>query len=82
MLIPSSSMMENQKESEFQLELSFFHPMQMVGMDMARPVSFSVTKDGQRQDLKDSLQPAQIIGWQGWRVEYTIQRPGLYSFAL
>ncbi len=82
MLIPSASTVENQQESEIQLELSFSHPMEKVGMDMARPASFSVSKDGQRQELKDSLQPAQIMGRQGWQAEYTIQRPGLYSFAL
>lgn len=82
MVIPSSSTVMAKKDAALKLELSFSHPMEMQGMDMAAPGAFSVTVDGQKHDLTKQLSPATVMGHQAWQAAYTLKKPGVYQFAL
>lgn len=82
MIIPSSSTVMEKKEAALKLDVSFSHPMEVHGMDMARPRAMSVTVDGKTEDLTSLLKPATIIGHQGWQATYPVKRPGVYQFAM
>ncbi|MDL2314533.1 DUF4198 domain-containing protein [Desulfovibrio sp. OttesenSCG-928-C14] len=82
MAIPSKAVVENKKEASLSLELSFSHPMEMVGMTLARPKSVQVFTDGKATDLGPALQAAKVMGHNAWKAKYTVQRPGLYQFVM
>ena len=56
--------------------------MEMVGMPLAKPKSFTVHVDGKAQDLVPSLAPAKILDHEAWKAQYTVKRPGVYWFAM
>jgi len=80
MLIPSDSMVMQDDNKTMTLALSFSHPFEMVGMDLARPKSFNVWVGGKPQDLLGSLEAVQIMGHKAWQATYRIMRPGIYVF--
>ncbi len=82
MVIPSTSVVEEKKDATLSLDLSFSHPMEMVGMPLAKPKSFTVHVDGKAQDLVPSLAPAKILDHEAWKAQYTVKRPGVYWFAM
>ncbi len=82
MVIPSASVAEDQGQAALTLDLSFSHPMEMVGMDLARPKAFFVMRDGKAEDLLPLLKPVSIMGHEGWRAAYTLARPGVYQFVM
>ncbi len=82
MLIPSRTVVSEQKEARIELTLSFSHPMEAAGMHMERPKVFFVVVDGIRTDLTSILKPVSVFSKQGWSAEYTLQRPGLYQFVV
>lgn len=82
MVIPSTSVVEEKKDAALSLELSFSHPMEMVGMPLAKPKSFTVHADGKAQDLTPSLAPARILDHEAWKAQYTVKRPGVYTFVM
>jgi cobalt/nickel transport protein len=62
------------------LTLSFSHPFEMVGMDLAKPEVFKVLAGGNQQDLLDSLETTRVMGRKGWKAAYALKRPGVYMF--
>ena len=82
MVIPSSSTVMEKKDAALKLEVSFSHPMEMQGMDMAAPKAFSVTVDGRKENLVKLLTPTKVMGHQAWQAAYTLKKPGVYQFAL
>ena len=80
MIIPSDSMVMQDESRKIELQLSFSHPFEMVGMDMDRPKVFGVFTNDKIQDLLTGLMPAEVIGAAGWRMEYALNRPGAYLF--
>ena len=82
MLIPSSSTVMEKKDASLKLELSFSHPREMQGMDMAAPKGFSVNVGGKTEDLKSLLTATKVMGHQAWQAAYTLKKPGVYQFAL
>lgn len=82
MVIPSASTVMEKKDAGLKLEISFSHPMEMVGMDMQPPKSLTVTADGKSEDLTAQLKPARVMGHQAWQAAYTIRRPGVYQFSM
>ena len=82
MIIPSSSTVMEKKDANLKLELSFSHPMEMQGMDMAAPRAFNVVVDGKKEDLLKRLAPAKVMGRQAWQAAYTLKKPGVYQFAM
>ncbi len=81
MLIPDQNSIEQNKKST-SLTLSFSHPFERIGMDMALPEKFSVTSGGKNTDLLKSLQPTTVMDHKAWKTTYTFKRPGIYQFAI
>ena len=44
MVIPSTATVTEKKDADLKLDISFSHPMEMQGMDMAAPKAFTVTR--------------------------------------
>lgn len=82
MVIPSDSMVSQDDKREVDLTLSFSHPFEGEGMDMAKPKVVGVVRGGVRDDLSKSLKPAKVMGRGAWRVSCPIRRPGVYQFFL
>ncbi|MGD9259739.1 MAG: DUF4198 domain-containing protein [Desulfobacterales bacterium] len=80
MLIPTDSMVMQDDNRTLTVTLSFSHPFEMVGMELAKPKSFSVITEGKTHDLLGSLENTQVMGHTGWKAAYPIKRPGLYVF--
>ena len=51
MLIPSQATVSKTDPKTVDLQVSFSHPMEMVGMDMAKPKAFGVMAGGSKEDL-------------------------------
>lgn len=79
MLIPSRSMVMP-PERAVTLELSFSHPFEMVGMELARPKAFGVLLNGRNIDLLNSLKSAKVMGHEAWTTQYAFNRPALAMF--
>ena len=82
MVIPSTPTVADKKDANVQLEISFAHPMEMQGMDMAAPAAATVTHDGKTEDIKATLKPATVLGHKAWQTTYGIKKPGVYQFAV
>ncbi|MCP4622197.1 MAG: DUF4198 domain-containing protein [bacterium] len=80
MLIPSDSMVMQDDNRTITVTLSFSHPFELVGMEMAKPGIFSVLAGGAKWDLLKSLVDTQIMGHQAWRAAFPVKRPGAYVF--
>ena len=62
------------------LNLSFSHPFEGMGMELVKPKVFSVVANGSKQDLSGSLEKKRIMGHTAWKIDYKINRPGVYMF--
>ncbi len=82
MVIPSKAVVENKKDAAISLDLSFSHPMEMVGMPLVKPRSVQVFVDGKAEDLDSSLQAAKLMGHEAWKLPYTVKKPGVYQFVM
>ena len=82
MLIPSDTMVMQEDNRTVTLTLSFSHPFEMEGMDMAKPKAFYVFADGKQQDLRGALQKKQVMGHSAWQAVYPVKRPGVYMFCM
>lgn len=82
MVIPSSATVTDKKDADLGLEISFSHPMDMQGMDMAAPRAFTVTANGKTENLTARLAPGSVMGHKAWKAAYRLNRPGVYQFAL
>ncbi|MFO7559120.1 MAG: DUF4198 domain-containing protein [Desulfobacterales bacterium] len=80
MVIPSDSMVMQEDGRNVLLNLSFSHPFEMVGMDLAKPNGFGVSVNGEKQDLLGKLEKTRIMDHPAWRFDYKVQRPGVYVF--
>ncbi|MGD8369037.1 MAG: DUF4198 domain-containing protein [Desulfobacterales bacterium] len=80
MVIPSDSMVMMQDDRTVHLQVSFSHPFEGIGMDMAKPKGFGVVFEGRRQDLLGALEKAQVMGHAAWKADYRVKRPGAYLF--
>lgn len=82
MVIPDTPMVMEKKDAVVSLELSFSHPMEMVGMDLAGVEAFSVYADGVTSDIRADLEPTRNMGHQAWKAQYKVKRPGVYQFIM
>jgi len=80
MLIPSKATVSQGDPKTLDLMLSFSHPFEMHGMDMAKPKAFGVVAGGSREDLLATLKPTKVMGKAAWSSQYTIKKPGIYIF--
>ncbi|EMG38919.1 ABC-type Co2+ transport system, periplasmic component [Desulfocurvibacter africanus PCS] len=79
MLIPSQSTVMPPARA-VTIELSFSHPFEGQGMELAKPKAFGIMLDGKTVDLLGSLKPAKIMGHTAWSSQYVFSRPGLAAF--
>jgi cobalt/nickel transport protein len=85
-LIPSDDIVTQHDSRTVHLDLKFMHPMEGQYMEMAKPEKFGVVHNGKNADLTDTVHSAKASGLeQGgeftyWTADYTIRRPGDYSF--
>ena len=82
MVIPSKVVVEETEDGIVIVEISFSHPMEMVGMDMAKPKVVHVIANGKAEDVTDQLLPTKIIDKDAWRLEFTPKRPGVYALIM
>ena len=82
MIIPDTAMLGQEDGRSVTLTLSFSHPFDLDGMPLDRPVSVTVTHDGQTTDLTGDLAPATVMDDAGFTVEVPVTRPGAYLFAM
>ena len=82
MIIPNDPMISQEDGRSVSLTMSFSHPFEMDGMLLERPAAFSVTHEGNTTDLLGSLQSATVMGDAGFVMEYPLDRPGTYIFAM
>ncbi|UCG05522.1 MAG: DUF4198 domain-containing protein [Desulfobacterales bacterium] len=80
MLIPTDSMVMQDDNRTLTLTLSFSHPFEMVGMELAKPQSFAVKVGDKTLDLLGSLEKTQAMGHTAWKAAYMVKRPGVYVF--
>ncbi len=80
MVIPSDSMVMQGDHKTINLKLSFSHPMEVIGMDLIKPKTFSALCNGKKQDLLSNLKEAKVMGHAAWQADYKVKRPGLYVF--
>jgi len=80
MLIPSDNMVMQNDSRTVTLQLSFSHPMEMVGMELIKPEAVNVVTGGQQYDLINELESIRVMGHSAWDVDYQIKRPGVYNF--
>ncbi|MDR2489024.1 MAG: DUF4198 domain-containing protein [Desulfovibrio sp.] len=82
MVIPSKGVIEDKKADAISVELSFSHPMEMVGMPLVKPKAFQVFVDGKAEDISGSLQAVKVMKHDAWKAQYTVKRPGVYQFVM
>ena len=80
MLIPSDNMVMQEGPRTIKLQLSFSHPMEMVGMNLVKPKAFNLVLNEKEMSLLETLQPASLMGHPAWQADYPIKRPGAYTF--
>ncbi|MFZ0724504.1 MAG: DUF4198 domain-containing protein [Desulfobacterales bacterium] len=80
MVIPSDAMVMQEDGKNVRLQLSFSHPFEMVGMELALPKTFGVVANGKKEDLGRSLKPVKVMDQSAWQADYEIKRPGVYMF--
>lgn len=82
MIIPSDSMVMADDNRSLELNLSFSHPFEIIGMDMEKPASFMVFENGQKKDLKPALTASKVMDHKAWKTSYAVKRPGVYMFCM
>jgi cobalt/nickel transport protein len=80
MVIPSDTMVMQDDSRTITLTLSFSHPFEMVGMELAKPKAFHVFAGGKKQDLLGSVKKTQVMDHKAWKAAYPVGRPGVYMF--
>ena len=82
MIIPSDPMIAQEDGRSVALTMSFSHPFERDGMMLERPAAFTVTHEGATTDLLGSLQDATVMDDQGYTLDFPLERPGTYIFAM
>jgi len=80
MIIPSDSMVMPTDKRTIQLQLSFSHPFENIGMELVPPNTFAVITNDRQLDLRSSLKAHTVMGQRAWKANYKLNRPGTYVF--
>ena len=80
MVIPSQDVVTDKDKAKVDVVVSFSHPMEGNGMDMAKPKSFGVVEAGKKADLTGTLKPAKVMDHAAWSAQYVFKRPGVSTF--
>ena len=80
-LIPSTDIVTIEGRKTITLNMVFTHPMELgPAMEMGMPRRFGVLVDGQKRDLKATLDPKKVDGKTAYSCSFRIRRPGDYVF--
>lgn len=82
MVIPSDNMILQDEARTLDIQLSFSHPFEMVGMPLVKPEGFFVVKAGEKKELKETLTETRVMGHTAWKAAYAVTRPGAYAFVM
>ena len=82
MIIPDDPMISQEDGRSVALTMSFSHPFEMDGMTLGDPVAFTVTHEGNTLDLSGDLTAATVMDDAGFTLNYPLERPGTYIFAM
>jgi cobalt/nickel transport protein len=80
MVIPNTPMVVEKDQAGIKFQINFSHPMELVGMDMAKPLQFGVSLDGENTDLLGSLKEIKVMDHKAWEGAYDVKKPGVYQF--
>lgn len=80
MVIPSDQMVMQGEDTDIKVDLMFWHPFEGIGMDLTKPVVFSVVVNGTNKNLLATLKSSKRAGHQTWSTNFRIKRPGVYIF--
>jgi len=80
MAIPSTDVVVDKNKADVGITLSFSHPMEGKGMDMAKPKQFGVKNGDQKIDLLGTLKPVKVMEHDAWEGQYVFKRPGVGIF--
>jgi cobalt/nickel transport protein len=80
MIIPSDSMVMQGDNRNLKLDISFSHPFEKLGMDMAKPDIFNLFTIDYEKKLLGSLKEVNIMNHKAWKAKYKIRRPGAHIF--
>lgn len=81
MVIPGNNAISAEAKST-ELQVSFSHPFELVGMDLVKPKAFFVTAAGKKTDLLPALTETKVMDHKAWKTTYQFARPGVYMFGL
>ncbi|PLX48133.1 MAG: DUF4198 domain-containing protein [Desulfobulbaceae bacterium] len=81
MVVPSTNVV-TQESRNVEFNLSFSHPFEIIGMDLAKPEQFYVISNERRQDLAPFLKSATVMEHQAWQTLYRVTRPGVYHVVM
>ncbi len=79
--IPSAAVVSPEQRT-LEIDLSFSHPFEAVGMVLEKPKAFQVLGPSGSEDLLAGLAETQIMGSKSWHASYQVKRPGAYQFAM
>ena len=82
MVIPSDSMVMQGESKTVSLKVSFSHPFEIVGMDLAKPKAFTVIENGKKKELGETLKQTEVMDHKAWETDYVVKRPGIFMFCL
>lgn len=82
MVIPSDNMVMQEDSRNIDIQVSFSHPFEMVGMPMAAPRSFFVVNNGKKTDLSASLKKIQVMDQPAYKATLAVKRPGAFSIVM
>ena len=80
MVIPSDDMVMQGEPQTVTLQLSFSHPFEGVGMELTKPKTVGVVANGNMLDLLDRVSKSLVMGHLAWKIDYKVNRPGVYMF--
>lgn len=86
LILPSDDIIEQGENHTLKLQVKFVHPLEQHSMEMAKPVAFAVVHRGISYNLLETLHsekgksPDQTVESTGWGADFTIKRPGDYTF--
>lgn len=85
-IIPSTDIVSRTDSKKVALQIKFIHPFEGEYMEMAKPKQAGVVHAGSKDDLLDQLVAAKGKGPDQqepctvWNLDFTIRRPGDYTF--
>lgn len=82
MVIPSDSMVMQDENRTVDLDLSFSHPFEMIGMELTKPARFFVVTGGKKESLKEKLKKTVVLSQPAWELQYKLKMPGIYNFCM